>query len=140
MLAEKGHNVLTTNPDTSVYEAIGQMVDANVGSILVIEDDKVRGIFTERDYLRRIALEGRTSKTTRIDEVMTTPVICVEPSYEVKQCLEIMTENRCRHLPVMNENELVGIISIGDCVKQLSDSAQKQVKDLKNYIVGKYPG
>lgn len=140
MLDTKGHDVLTTHPDSSVYEAIAKMVDANVGSIVVTNNDDVRGIFTERDYLRRIVLQGRTSKTTTIDEVMTSPVITVDPSYHVKECLDLMTDNRCRHLPVMDDNALVGIVSIGDCVKQLSDSAQKRVQDLTDYIVGKYPG
>ncbi len=140
MLDTKGHEVLTTDPDTSVYDAIAQMVDANVGSIVVTENDEVVGIFTERDYLRRIVLQGRTSKTTSIDEVMTAPVICVDSTYQVQDCLELMTNNRCRHLPVLNDDALIGIVSIGDCVKQLSDSAQKRVKDLTDYIVGKYPG
>lgn len=140
ILNHKGRDVLTTGPSTTVYDAITRMVDRNVGSILVVEDGEVRGIFTERDYLRRIVLQGRTSKTTQIEEVMTSPVICVDADYNVKDCLNLMTNNKCRHLPVLDDSGLAGIVSIGDCVKQLSDLAQKRVKDLTNYIVGKYPG
>ena len=140
ILDRKGPDVLTTGPETTVREAITKMVDRNVGSIVVLEDGEVVGIFTERDYLRRIALQGRTSKGTAIEEVMTPDVIAVTPDYEVEDCLSVMTQNKCRHLPVMENGELSGIISIGDCVKHLHQHARTRLDDLTQYVQGRYPG
>lgn len=141
ILWHKGHDVLTANPEMSVYECIASMVDHNVGSILVTDGSEITGIFTERDYLRQIVLQGRTSKTTTVEEVMTTDPICVTPDETVERCLAIMTQEKCRHLPVVDEDRaLTGIVSIGDCVKQLSRVAQAQVEDLRGYITGQYPG
>ncbi|HKL89164.1 MAG TPA: CBS domain-containing protein [Salinibacter sp.] len=139
ILRRKGTEVLTTDPDSTVFDAIARMVDHNVGSILVTDDGEVEGIFTERDYLRRIVLEGRTSKTTRVEEVMTTDVVWVDPSYTADECMALMTENKCRHLPVLSDNALSGIISIGDCVKQVSRTARSRVEELQKYISGRYP-
>ncbi len=139
VLRQKGRDVLTTAPATTVFECIATMVKHNVGSIVVTEDDAVKGIFTERDYLRRIVLRGRTSKTTRVEEVMTPDVITVTPDETVETCLSVMTANKCRHLPVVAEGKLAGIVSIGDCVKQISREAQAQVDDLQAYVTGKYP-
>lgn len=141
ILRHKGYDVLTAEPDMTVYECIASMVKHNVGSILVMDGSTIAGIFTERDYLRRIVLKGRTSKTTKVREVMTTNLIRIEPSETVERCLAIMTQEKCRHLPVVDEDgELTGIVSIGDCVKQLSRVAQSQVEDLRGYIQGQYPG
>ena len=140
ILRHKGHEVLTATSDMTVYECIASMVKHNVGSILITEGDHVVGIFTERDYLRRIALKGRSSKTTKVDEVMTRDVLTVDASHTVERCLSIMTQQKCRHLPVLDEEgELTGIVSIGDCVKELSQVAQAQVEDLQSYIRGRYP-
>jgi CBS domain-containing protein len=139
ILRQKGTEVLTTDPSSTVYDAIARMVDHNVGSILVMQDGDIEGIFTERDYLRRIVLEGRTSKTTRVDEIMTTDVVWVDPSYTADECMALMTEHKCRHLPVLKDNELAGIISIGDCVKQVSRTARSRVEELQKYISGQYP-
>lgn len=139
ILNSKGNDVLTTTPSTSVYDAIAKMVDHNVGSIVITEDGEICGIFTERDYLRRIILQGRSSKTTPIEEVMTPDVLYVDPSYTVEDCMAIMTEKKCRHLPVMEEGQLAGIISIGDCVRTISANAQARVQSLTDYIMGKYP-
>jgi signal-transduction protein with cAMP-binding, CBS, and nucleotidyltransferase domain len=139
ILRSKGTDVLTINPEATVYRAIERMVDHNVGSILVMDGDEIKGIFTERDYLRRIVLQGRASKTTCIAEVMTRDVMCVDPTYDVQECMSIMTSEKCRHLPVLEDGELAGIISIGDCVKQVSRSAQARVEELKHYISGAYP-
>ena len=139
ILRQKGTEVLTADPSSTVYDAIARMVDHNVGSILVVQDGDIEGIFTERDYLRRIVLEGRTSKTTRVDEIMTTDVVWVDPSYTADECMALMTEHKCRHLPVLKDNELAGIISIGDCVKQVSRTARSRVQELQKYISGQYP-
>lgn len=140
ILRNKGHDVLTATPDMTVFECIAAMVSNNVGSILVMKGDDIAGIFTERDYLRQIALRGRSSKTTDVEEIMTKDVICVSPEETVERCLAIMTQQKCRHLPVLDdEGKLTGIVSIGDCVKQLSRVAQAQVEDLRGYIEGRYP-
>lgn len=139
ILREKGTEVLTTTPSSTVFDAIARMVDQNVGSILVTADGEIEGIFTERDYLRRIVLEGRTSKTTRVEEVMSTDVAWVDPSYTADECMAIMTEHKCRHLPVLVDGDLAGIISIGDCVKQVSRTARSRVEELEKYISGRYP-
>ena len=139
ILQRKGHDVVTISPAATVFDCIATMVEHNVGSILMVEEAKIKGIFTERDYLRRIVLEGRTSKTTRVDEVMTSEVITVSPSHTVEECMAIMTTQKCRHLPVVDEGKLTGIVSIGDCVKQVSHEAQSQVDNLQAYITGKYP-
>ena len=139
ILRQKGTEVLTTDPNSTVFDSIARMVDHNVGSILVTDDGEIEGIFTERDYLRRIVLEGRTSKTTRVEEVMTTDVVWVDPNYTADECMALMTEHKCRHLPVLSDNALTGIISIGDCVKQVSRTARSRVEELQKYISGRYP-
>jgi CBS domain-containing protein len=139
ILRRKGQAVVTTELTATVRECIATMVQHNVGSILVMDHSEIAGIFTERDYLRRIALRGRTSRTTRVEEVMTTDVIRVKPDTSVEQCMQIMTAHKCRHLPVVDDDELVGIISIGDCVKQISHDAQSEANSLKAYIKGQYP-
>lgn len=140
ILRHKGYDVLTATPEMTVYECIASMVKHNVGSILIMDGKHVAGIFTERDYLRRIVLKGRSSKTTKVEEVMTTDILSVEPKQTVDRCLSIMTQQKCRHLPVLDtEGELTGIVSIGDCVKELSQVAQAQVEDLQSYIKGRYP-
>ena len=141
ILRRKGGAVVTTAPDTTVYDAIASMVEHNVGSILVLDGDALRGIFTERDYLRRIILQGRTSKTTRIDEVMTQDLVCADVHHTLKQCMGTMTDLKCRHLPVLDDDgNLAGIISLGDCVKELLGEAEARVQDLTGYITGQYPG
>ena len=139
LLNHKGRDVITTVPNATVREAIRTMVDHNVGSILVMEDDAIAGIFTERDYLRRIVLQGRTSDTTQVHEVMTADVITVPPSCTVGECMQLMTEHKCRHLPVVKpDGTLRGLVSIGDCVKYVSEQAKQEVESLRSYISGGY--
>ncbi len=140
ILREKGNWVLTIGPEATVFEAITEMEQKRVGAVIVLGNSgEMLGIFTERDYLRRIVLRGRTSKTTKISEVMTKDVYCVKPSYSVGECMATMTDKKLRHLPVVDEGKLVGVISIGDCVKKISKDAQAQVKFLTDYVTGKYP-
>ncbi len=139
ILRHKGSRIVTIEPTTTVYDAIAKMVEHNVGSILVIEVDTLCGIFTERDYLRRIILQGRTSKTTRIEDVMTKDVLQATPHSTIKECMATMTSQRCRHLPVVEEGALVGLISLGDCVKELLGEAEARVQNLTDYITGQYP-
>lgn len=133
--------VLTTEPAATVFECIGRMVDRDVGSIVVMEGETIAGIFTERDYMRNIALKGRSSEETEVQTVMTTDVATVSPDKPLADCLRLMTELRCRHLPVTDEEgELVGIVSIGDGVKRIVKTAEAETARLQQYISGSYPG
>ena len=140
ILAVKGSTVHTLDKKAMVFEAVKMMVDHNVGSLVVTDGDAVHGIFTERDYLRRIVLEGRTSKTTALAEVASERLIVVDPSRLLEECMAMMTSERLRHLPVIDGGKLAGIISIGDIVKHLSSERDAEVRYLTDYISGKYPG
>ena len=140
ILARKGNEVLTVAGGELVFEAIRQMAEAGVGSILVVDAGALRGIFTERDYLRRIALQGRHSQDTRVEEVMTAELICVGPDESVEQCMAIMTERHIRHLPVMRGDQLLGVVSIGDLVRQVTRQLAEEIKYLTDYVSGAYPG
>ena len=138
ILENKGEMVLTVGIDESVLDAINLMAQVNIGAVLVQEDDRIAGIFTERDYLQKIALKSLSSKDTRVGDVMTTPVVSADPSDSVQQCMETMTTCRCRHLPVVKNGELLGIVSIGDLVKKMLDVKEAEVKQLNQYIAGTY--
>jgi CBS domain-containing protein len=140
ILALKGSSVHTVDKRTTVFEAIKMMVEANVGSLIVTDGDAIHGIITERDYLRRIVLEGRTSKTTAVLEVATERLVVVDPTRPLEECMALMTTERFRHLPVVDGGKLVGVISIGDIVKHLSREREAEVRYLTDYISGKYPG
>jgi len=139
ILAVKARQVQTIAPGATVFEAIQNMVEHNVGSILVADGETILGIFTERDYLRRIVLQDRTSKTTRVADAMTGKLVCVDPERSVEDCMAMMTQQRVRHLPVMEGDKLVGIVSIGDLVKFLSREREIEIRYLTDYISGKYP-
>ena len=133
--------VLTTEPSATVFECIGRMVDHDVGSIVVMDGDAIAGIFTERDYMSKIALEGRTSTETEVQEVMERDVAKVGPEKPLEECMHLMTRLRCRHLPAVDEEKnLIGIVSIGDCVKRVLDTAQAETDRLRKYVTGRYPG
>ena len=139
ILAKQKQKVQTIEPEATVFDAIEKMVQQNIGSILVVDGDEILGIFTERDYLRRIVLKNRTSKSTAVREVMTSKLVCVDPGRSVEDCLAIVTQERIRHLPVLEEGRLVGIVSIGDLVKFLSKQRAIEIRYLTDYISGKYP-
>ena len=139
LLAKKGNQVYTIERTSTVYDAVKKMVELNTGSLLVTKGDEICGIITERDYLRHLVLEGRSSKTTQVREIMTSNLICVDPNYLVEECMAIMTKKRIRHLPVMDGGKLVGILSIGDLVKQFSQDQKYHIQYLTDYITGKYP-
>lgn len=136
ILAEKGGDVISIAGDATVFDAIKQMVEANVGAILVTggDPDKIEGIFTERDYLRRIAVEGRTSRETLVREVMTAPVIAVGPETTVEEAMALMTDRRIRHAPVVDEDRLLGMVSIGDLVRLQSQEQSYKIRYLTEYI------
>ncbi len=138
LLKRKGDWVITIHPDATVYETIARMVEHNVGAVCVTQGGSLQGIFTERDYLRRIVLQGRTSKTTEVREVMTSEVVCARPEHTVSECMAMMTEQKCRHLPVLRDGALAGIISLGDCVKAVMAAKDAQVQDLQSFIRGGY--
>lgn len=138
ILEHKGGMVLSVDTDETVFDAISLMAQVNIGAVLVQNDDTIAGIFTERDYLQKIALKSRSSKDTPVGDVMTTPVISAEPGDSIQQCMETMTTCHCRHLPVVENGKLLGIVSIGDLVKRLLDEKKTEVEQLSQYITGSY--
>jgi CBS domain-containing protein len=134
ILGDKGHEVLRIEGDASVFEAVKRMVEAGVGSLLVTDEGKIGGIFTERDYLRRMTLEGRDDRETAVGEVMTSPLIVVTPETDIEECMAVMTDRRIRHLPVVEEGEIVGLVSIGDIVKFKSKQQSFEIQYLTDYI------
>ena len=134
----KGRNVLTIASSASVLEAIGNISEANVGAIVIQDGDQPEGIFTERDYLRKIALEGRSSNSTLVSEVMSSPLITVEPTESIHSAMETMTGRRCRHMVVVEGGAMVGIVSLGDLVKHLLQEKEAEVEQLSSYISGNY--
>lgn len=138
ILDNKGGMVLTVDVSETVFDAINLMSQVNIGAVLVQKNDSISGIFTERDYLQKIALQSRSSRETKVGDVMTTPVISAHPDDSVQQCMETMTTCRCRHLPVVENGKLLGIVSIGDLVKKMLDEKQNEVEKLSQYITGTY--
>ena len=134
LLQNKGSHVETVGPDTTVFDALAVMADKEIGSLVVMYGDKPIGLFTERDYARNIILKGRTSKQTKVDEIMTSHVIVANLDQSIEECMAIMTEKRVRHLPVMQDERLVGIISIGDLVKAIIEKQQFVIEQLVSYI------
>ena len=138
ILENKGGMVLSVHSNETVMDAISLMAEVNIGAVLVLEDETIVGIFTERDSLQKIALKSRSSQDTKLSEVMTSPVISAEPGDSVEQCMETMTTCHCRHLPVVDNGKLLGIVSIGDLVKKMLDEKQNEVEKLSQYITGTY--
>ncbi len=139
VLKRKGSEVWFVTPDQTVYEAIERMADKAVGALLVISDGKLVGIISERDYARKVILKGRSSRTTLVKEIMTSPVIFVTSGQAVDQCMDIMTRSRIRHLPIVENEKVLGVISIGDLVKWVVSEQEETIEHLQNYIASKYP-
>ncbi|MCC5934424.1 MAG: CBS domain-containing protein [Balneolales bacterium] len=140
ILKVKGSDVYNIAPDATVYDAVKLMSDLNVGALLVMRDRKMAGIITERDYRNKIILKGRASKDTAVQEIMTTEVFCVKETETVDSCLQIMTEKKIRHIPVMNDDHSVaGMVSIGDLVKAVIQKQKVEISTLKSYIYGESP-
>jgi CBS domain-containing protein len=139
ILHHKGHTVWAISPDATVYEAIEKLADKNLGALLVMSGDKLVGVFSERDYTRKVALKGRRSRETKVSEIVSTPVITVTPSHTVDDCMRLMTEHRIRHLPVLEGGKVIGIVSIGDLVNWIISTQSATLEQMEHYISGGYP-
>lgn len=138
ILTQKGHNVWTIPVKAKVFEALEMMAEKEVGALVVVENNKVVGIISERDYARKIALLGRHSQETSVKEIMSTQVYIVNPETTAEECFALMTDRRIRHLPVFEKGELFGIVSIGDVVKAIINHHKFTITNLENYILGRY--
>jgi CBS domain-containing protein len=139
VLKFKGYDVWHVSPGTCVYDAIELMAEKHVGALMVVEDGKLVGVVSERDYARKVILQGRASKQTPVSEIMTSPAIFLTPEQTVEDGMRIMTENRIRHLPVVEGGKILGVLSIGDLVKWMISAQQQTISQLHNYITSQYP-
>jgi len=139
ILNVKGSQVWSLRPEATVYEAIALMAEKGIGALMVVSEGKLVGVLSERDYARKVILKGKSSRDTRLEEIMTSPVINVTPEYTVDECMRIMTHYRIRHLPVTEGEQLIGVISIGDLVNSIISAQAATIDQLRNYIAGKYP-
>jgi len=137
ILEKKGYDVVSVEPDSTVYEALKKMAGHNVGAVLVVKNNKPLGIFSERDYARKIILMGKTSRDSKVGDLMTDRMYAVKLSNTVNECMKLMTEHRVRHLPVVEKDKLVGVISIGDVVNKTIEAQNNTISQLEDYIVGK---
>ncbi len=136
MLDQKGHQVWSVQPGDTVYDAIKMMADKDIGALVVLDGSKIVGMVTERDYARNVFLKGRASPQTLVGEIMARNVVCVEPDKSIEECMAIMSARRVRHLPVINDGELLGIVSIGDLVKNTISDREFMIEQLEHYIRG----
>ncbi len=137
LLREKGNVVWATRPDATVFEALELMAEKNIGAVLVLDENKLVGVMSERDYARKVILMGKSSRETAVCEIMTERVVCVRPSQTVAECMALMTEKRIRHLPVLDTGDrVIGIVSIGDVVKAVIAQQEFTITNLEQYITG----
>ena len=140
ILKHKGQNIWHISPEACVYDAIEIMADKYVGALLVIAEDKLVGVVSERVYARKVILQGKSSKQTQVKEIMTSPAIFVTPEQTVQDCMRIMTDKHIRHLPVVEDGKILGVVSIGDLVKWMISAQQQTISQLHSYITSQYPG
>ena len=139
LLHHKGSAIWSVTPETTIFEAIKIMADKNIGALLLMSGDRLAGVFTERDYTRKVALQGKTSRDTPVREVVSTEVISVSPNHSVEECMKLMTEHRVRHLPVVEGDKVVGLVSIGDLVNWIISTQSAHIDQMEQYISGGYP-
>ena len=135
MLSEKGSAVVSITPDTSVFDALKVMSEKNIGAVLVMEDEVLLGIFSERDYARKVILAGRSSKTTEVKELMTCKVYCIDPSRTIQDVMELMNEHRFRHVPVMESEKVIGVLSSGDVMRGVVAEQKNTIESLESYLL-----
>lgn len=140
ILDSKGTRLWSIDPESTVFDAISLMAEKNIGALPVVKNERLLGIISERDYTRKVILHGRASRETRVADIMTHPVITVSPQDSVEDGLELMTENRTRHLVVVERGQILGIISIGDLVNSIIRAQANALDDLQRYVTGSYPG
>ena len=138
MQTKGSSSIFSVSPADTVFRALQVMADKNVGAVLVLTDGSLEGIFTERDYCRKIILMGRSSLNTQVQEIMTKKMITVEPGQTLEECMSLMSQHHIRHLPVLDQGKLVGLLSIGDVVKAIITAKQDAINDLEGYIMGRY--
>lgn len=134
ILDQKGHRIVSAEPDASVRDVISLMAEHNIAAVLIMKDSELAGIITERDYARKVILLGRNSADTPVSAIMTSPVLCVSPGDTTQRCMGLMTEKKCRHLPVRDNGVIVGMVSIGDLVKAVIEDQQQEIQQLQQYI------
>ena len=139
ILANKGSSTWTISPEATVFEAIQLMAEKNIGALPVISGEQLLGVVSERDYTRKVALKGKSSKEAKVREILTPPITAT-PAHTVEECMKLMTSNRVRHLPILDAGRLVGVVSIGDLVNWIISAQSSTIHQLESYITGHYPG
>ena len=137
ILSHKGNAICSISPEATVFEAIQMMADKNVGSLLVFSGDKLLGVISERDYTRKVALKGRSSRETKVGEILSHPTVSASPGHSVEDCMRLMTGNRVRHLPILEGDKVLGVVSIGDLVNWTISAQNAAIEQLESYIAGR---
>jgi len=135
LVDEKPHKLLSITPSMSVFEALQKMAEFDVGALVILDEGRLVGIFSERDYARKLILHGKSSKETRVEEIMTTRVVCIGPDRSAEECMALMTDKRVRHLPVLEDRKVVAVISIGDVVREMIEDQKHTIEQLEQYIM-----
>ena len=136
VLKTKDNNIWSVSPQETAYKALEIMADKNIGALLVIDDEQLDGVFSERDYARKVILKGKSSKETKVGELMSSPVFSITPEKSIEECMALMTTTRHRHMPVIEDGNLIGLVSIGDVVNAIITTQKITIQDLNNYITG----